>query len=203
VRFQRRWLSASATLFRTNFDNQFYNFQDVNDPRLFTTFQADLSTTGVELDATLKPVPWFSLDFQGVFQRPKLNNLRIGGVAQGSAFDGNRPERTPDTLFTITPAFQLPDNKGQIYGRYKRIGRIFADSGNALALPAYGVTSVGFSYNLTNRMTVQFDAENIFNVIGLTEGNPRQGQVQNVVNGLFYARGIVGPTYGGSITMRF
>ena len=43
----------------------------------------------------------------------------------------------------------------------------------------------------------------MFNVVGITEGNPRQGQTQNAGSGYFYGRGIVGPTYGGSVTVRF
>lgn len=203
LRYQKRWLTASVTGFRTVFNNQFYQFIDPADPRRLTDFLADLSTNGVEIDATLRPIRWFSIDFNGVFQEPTLNNLRLNGVRQTVGFDGNRPERTPATLFTITPAIDLPGKRGQIYGRYKYIGAIFADSGNGLALPAYGVTSVGFSYNLNDRITLQFDAENIFDEVGLTEGNPRQGQTQNASSGFFYARGIVGPTYGGSITFRY
>lgn len=161
-----------------------------------------MHTNGVQIDATLRPVSWFALDLSGVFQNPKLNNLRLNGVQQPT-YDGNRPERTPATLFTVTPTFKLPNGLGEVYGRYKYIGKIFADSGNGVALPAYGVTSVGFSLNLRDDLQLSFDADNIFDVVGLTEGNPRQGQTQNVSSGYFYSRGIVGPTYGGSITLRF
>jgi outer membrane receptor protein involved in Fe transport len=203
VRYQLgRFLSASATVFRTNFNDQFYNFIDPSDPTQQTSFLADLSTKGVEIDATVRPIDWFSIDFAGVFQDPKLSNLRLNGVAQPT-YDGNRPERTPATLYTISPAIKLPNGLGSVYGRYKYIGKIFADSGNGVALPGYGVTSAGVSINLTKRLQVSFDVDNIFDVIGLTEGNPRQGQTQNAASGYFYARGIVGRTFGGSVTMKF
>ena len=204
VRYQyRRLINASVTVFRTNFNNQFYNFIDVNDPTKLTSFQADLKTTGVEVDAVLKPIDWFSVDFFGVFQDPTLNNLRLNGVRQTSGYDGNRPERTPATLFTITPTVKLPHGLGEFYGRYKFIGKIYADSGNGVALPSYGVTSLGVNVNATDRLQVSFNADNVFNVVGLTEGNPRQGQTQNAASGYFYARGITGPTYGGSVTLKF
>ena len=203
VRFQyRKLLNASVTVFRTNFNNQFYNFIDPVNPTLQTSFLADLHTTGVEVDALVRPVDWFSVDFGGVFQNPKLNNLRLNGVAQPT-FDGNRPERTPATLFTITPTVKLPHGLGEVFGRYKYIGKIFADSGNGVALPSYGVTSLGVSLNLTEHLQASFNADNVFDVVGLTEGNPRQGQTQNAASGFFYARGITGPTYGGSLTFRF
>ena len=203
VRYKyRRLLNASVTVFRTNFRNQFYNFIDPVNPTIQTSFLADLGTTGVEVDALIRPVEWFSIDFFGVFQDPKLNNLRLNGVPQPT-FNGNRPERTPSTLFTITPTFTLPRKLGEFYARYKYIGDIFADSGNGVSLPAYGVTSFGVNLNVTDRLQVSFNADNVFDVIGLTEGNPRQGQTQNAASGFFYARGIVGPTYGGSVTLRF
>jgi outer membrane receptor protein involved in Fe transport len=203
VRYQYgRIFSGSATVFRTNFRNQNYNFADPLNPSQQSNINADLRTNGVELDMNLRPIEWFSLDFQGVFQDPKLVNLAINGANQ-AGFEGNRPERTPARLFTITPTFKLPNGLGEVYGRYKYIGKIYADAGNGVALPSYGVTSVGASFNLSDRLQLSVNADNIFDVVGLTEGNPRQGQTQAITDGYFYARGIVGPTYGGSITFKF
>lgn len=203
VRFEyQRLVSASATVFQTNFRDQFYNFIDPTDPTRQTAFQADLKTRGVEIDALIRPARWFAIQASGVFQDPTLNNLRLNGVADPT-FDGNRPERTPATLFTIIPTFTLPNGLGEAFVRYKYIGKIFADSGNGVALPAYGVTGAGVTLNVTDRIQVGINADNIFNVVGLTEGNPRQGQRQNADSGFFYARGIVGPTVGGTLTMRF
>ncbi|WP_242140243.1 TonB-dependent receptor [Sphingomonas sp. TREG-RG-20F-R18-01] len=197
-----RLFSGSATVFRTNFKNQNYNFADPLNPAVQSNINADLKTRGIEIDASVRPINWFSIDLQGVFQEPKLVNLQINGANQ-SGFTGNRPERTPAKLFTITPSIKLPHGLGEVYGRYKYIGRIFADAGNGVALPSYGVTSAGITFNLTKQLQASFNADNIFNVIGLTEGNPRQGQTQAINDGYFYARGIVGTTYGGTITMKF
>ena len=203
VRYQYgRLFSGSATVFRTNFKNQNYNFADPTNPTIQSNINADLRTNGVELDATIRPIDWFALDVQGVLQKPELVNLAINGANQ-AGFEGNRPERTPAKLFTATGTFKLPNGLGEVYGRYKYIGRIFADAGNGVALPSYGVTSAGVTLNLSERLQASFNADNIFDVIGLTEGNPRQGQTQAITDGYFYARGIVGPTYGGSITLKF
>ena len=204
VRFRSRYgLAASVTYFHTNFANDFYNFQDATNFAITQTFEADLKTDGVEIDATYKPVKFFEVDFEGVFQTPKVSNLRLNGVPQTSGYNGNTPDRTPKTLYTITPRVLLPDGLGEVYGRYKYVGKIFADAGNGVALPGYGVTSLGFNINVNKRISLGFDAENVFNVLGLTEGNPRQGQTQAVTSGYFYARGIVGTTYGGTITFKY
>lgn len=203
VRYQMgRMFTGSATVFQTNFDDQNYNFADPINPAVQTNLNADLRTRGIELDFNVRPIDWFSVDFQGVFQQPKLLNLQLNGVTQGG-FEGNRPERTPAKLFTITPTVQLPNGLGEVYGRYKYVGRIFADNGNGLALPDYGVTSLGVTLNLSDTLQANVNVENLFDVVGLTEGNPRQGQTQAITNGFFYARGLVGTTYGGSLTMRF
>ncbi|WP_294322277.1 TonB-dependent receptor [uncultured Sphingomonas sp.] len=198
-----RVFSGSATVFRTNFDNQNYNFANPNNPSQQQNLNADLRTKGVEIDFVVRPTNWFSVDFQGVFQDPQLLNLELDGVDQGAAFEGNRPERTPARLFTIMPTLTLPDGRGEVYARYKYVGKIFADNGNGIALPSYGVTGIGVNLNLSQRVQLNLNADNVFDVVGLTEGNPRQGQTQAITDGYFYARGIVGPTYGGSLTFRF
>ncbi|WP_083500331.1 TonB-dependent siderophore receptor [Sphingomonas endophytica] len=197
-----RLFSGSVTVFRTLFDNQNYNFANPQNPAQQQNINADLRTKGIEIDVAVRPVSWFSIDGQAVFQDPTLVNLQIDGATQ-SGYEGNRPERTPATLWTVTPTIRLPNGWGDIYGRYKYVGKIFADAGNGVALPGYGVTSVGFNVNVGENLQIGFNAENIFNVVGLTEGNPRQGQTQAITDGFFYARGIVGPTYGGSVTLRF
>ncbi|MEG3125519.1 TonB-dependent receptor domain-containing protein [Sphingomonas sp. GB1N7] len=203
IRYQYgRIFTGSATVFRTDFKDQSYNFADPINPTIQSNIRADLRTKGVELDLNVRPIEWFSLDLQGVFQDPKLVNLAINGANQ-AGFEGNRPERTPARLFTITPTVKLPNGLGEVYGRYKYVGKIFADAGNGVALPSYGVTSVGVTFNISEKLQANFNADNIFNVVGLTEGNPRQGQTQAITDGYFYARGIVGATYGGSITFKF
>ena len=202
VRYQYgRLITGSATVFRTNFRNQNYNFADPVNPAVQSNINADLRTNGIEIDLNIRPVRWFSVDLQGVLQDPKLQNLQINGANQ-DGFEGNRPERTPTKLFTITPALTLPNGLGEVYGRYKYIGEIFADAGNGVALPGYGVTSLGVTLNLNDRLQLNVNADNIFDVVGLTEGNPRQGQTQAITDGNFYARGIVGTTVGGSLTFR-
>ncbi len=203
VRYQGHGLVASATVFRTEFDKQFYETIRPTDQTQRDRFQADLRTNGIEFDLNYRPVDFFTLDFVGVFQKPKFTGATINGVG-APEYSGNRPERTPKTLLTITPTFKLPNDLGEVYGRYKYVGNIFADPGNGIKLPSYGVTSAGISLNINEKLTAEFHADNIFNVVGLTEGNPRDGQVQAVgTSGYFFGRGIYGTTYGGSVTFKF
>lgn len=197
-----RIFSGSVILFQTNFKNQNYNFADPVNPSVQTNLNADLRTRGVTIDFVVRPTSYLTIDAQAVFQNPKLLNLELNGVAQ-SGFEGNRPERTPAKLITITPTVELPNGLGEVYVRYKYIGKIYADNGNGLALPSYGVTSAGLTFNISDNVQANINADNIFNVLGLTEGNPRAGQTQAITDGYFYARGIVGRTFGGSLSFKF
>ncbi|WP_084250355.1 TonB-dependent receptor domain-containing protein [Sphingomonas mali] len=202
VRFQSRMLVGSLVAFKTEFRNQGYTFLDPSDPTKVTNATADDNIKGIQLDFDLKPVDFFKLSLSGVYQDPQLQNLRFNGTAQPQ-YEGNTPERTPKELLTVTPQFILPGGLGEIYGRYKYIGKIFADAGNGVALPAYGVFSVGGSINLSSKINLNVSVDNLTNARGYTEGNPRQGQTQSIVNGYFYGRGIVGRNVLASITAKF
>lgn len=201
VRLRTTGFNASVIGFRTEFRDQSYQFIDPANPAQASNALADNTTNGVQVDATLRPLSFFSVDAQGVYQRPKLGNLRFNGVAQPQ-YDGNTPERTPKKLLTVTPAFILPDGLGEIYGRWKYIGKIFADSGNGIALPAYSVFSVGASVDVSPRLNLSVSVDNLTNAKGFTEGNPRQGQTQSIVDGYFYGRAIVGRNALVSATLK-
>ncbi|WP_294195753.1 TonB-dependent receptor [uncultured Sphingomonas sp.] len=201
VRFRSPGINASVIGFRTEFRDQSYQFIDPANPAQASNALADNVTNGVQVEATLRPVEYFSLNLQGVYQDPKLGNLRFNGVAQPQ-YDGNTPERTPKKLLTVTPSFILPGGLGELYGRWKYIGRIFADSGNGIALPDYGVFSIGASIDATPRLNLSASVDNLTNVKGFTEGNPRQGQTQTIVEGYFYGRAIVGRNALVSATLK-
>lgn len=202
ARYNGHGLSAQVTYFHTDFNNQFYQLPTPTNQAVLQNYLTDFQVDGVEVDFTYQPIRYFAIDFTSVFQNPQLNNVRLDG-ASVKGLGGNTPQRTPKQLFTITPTIKLPHGLGEIYGRYKYVGQIYADNGNQLPFPAYGVTSFGASFNVNDRLQLAINAENVFNVVGLTEGNPRQGQTQDASSGYFYGRGIVGPTFGGSVTFRY
>ncbi|MDP9011943.1 MAG: TonB-dependent receptor [Pseudomonadota bacterium] len=206
---------ASATVFRTLFLKQNYAYIQPDDPAVSGSFQADSTTNGIELDATYRPTfePMrdFSIDIKGTYQKPKLSNVFLGeqinGVTVNSAaasqYDGKVPGRTFQTLYSVTPSYDLPGRFAQLYLRYEYIGKIYADAGNGLALPGYGVLSVGGDVRVGSNLSLSANVYNVTNQLGLTEGNPRQGVTQQVVNGYFYGRGIVGPNAQVTLSYKF
>ena len=202
VRYQSRILTGSVIGFRTIIKNLSYQIIDPDDQTQQTNALANSKTNGVQVDADFRPVKFFSLNVIGVYQDPKLTNLTFSGGTIPGSYDGNTPERTPKKLLTVTPSFILPGGLGEIYGRWKYIGKIFADAGNGVSLPSYGVFSVGTSLNVSPRINVSASVDNLTNVKGFTEGNPRQGQTQAIVNGFFYGRAIVGRNALVSMTVK-
>lgn len=202
VRFRNSFLTASLVAFRTVFKNQSYQFIDPDNASTSVNALADNTTNGVQLDAQVQPTSFLTITATGVYQVPRLHNLRFDGTAQAE-YEGNTPERTPKQLLTVTPTFKLPHGLGEIYGRWKYVGKIYADAGNGVALPSYSVFSLGTNLNLTDSLNLAVSVDNVTNAVGFTEGNPRQGQTQTIVNGYFYGRAIAGRNAMASLTYRF
>jgi iron complex outermembrane receptor protein len=210
-------LLGTARVFRTQFNNLSSGGGVVPDnPNLSQGFFADTRTNGIDVDAfyrpTYQPLSAFSIHGQVTYQKTKFTNVRTGVIdingqdisSQVDAFyNGKTPGRTPDWLITITPQYDLPNGWGNIYARFKRVGRIFADDGDQLALPGYSVWTLGAEFNVRHNITLNLSVDNVTNVTGITEGNPRQGFTQSVVNGYFYGRGIIGTNAMGSLSFAF
>jgi iron complex outermembrane receptor protein len=202
VRYQGYGLVGTLVYFHTSFDNQSYQSPDPLNQAILDTFTANLRTDGVELDVVYAPIPMFRVDAFGVYQRPETTSASINGVP-APQFNGRTTPHTPKLLYTIQPSFVFPDGRGQAYVRFKYLGAFFADAGDGLGLPGYGVWTLGASYNVTEHLNLNVSVDNVSNQIGITEGNPRQGPTQTVFNGYFYGRGIAGRNALFSVTYSF
>jgi iron complex outermembrane receptor protein len=131
-------------------------------------------------------------------------NGEIVNNAAAAQYNGNIVQRTPQVMYAIQPSYDLPNRLGDVYLRYEYTGKIFTDVGNGLALPGYGVLSVGSDINFTDRIHLNLNVWNVTNALGLTEGNPNSGITETVgSNGYFYARGIAGTNATATLTYKF
>lgn len=215
VRYGGYGVIASLTYFHTIFNNQNYGYIQPDDLAVQGSFQANSITNGVDLDATYRPTfdlfNAFSLNVKATYQKPKLSDVFLGELVAGltvnsaaaTQYDGNVPERTPQLMYSIQPTYDFPNGLGAVYLRYEYTGKIYTDAGNGLALPGYGVLSVGANVNFTPKLNLNVNVYNVTNQLGLTEGNPNSGVTQTVVNGFFYGRGIVGPNAQVALTYKF
>ncbi len=224
VRYSSGFLQASVTGFYTKFLD-YPQSRDITSTiggvpiTQQLTANSGIKVYGGEFDVTLRPTTWFRLQASGVIQDSSISIgeliARRNGVvvdlntidpalrATVQGFGGNRPERTPSLNVNVTPAIVLPNDMGEIYGSWKRIGKIYADVSNSLELPGYSVFSAGALFRLDDAVSFSVSVENIGNVIGLTEGNPRGGFVENTGQNTYFARPVNGRNAVASVRFDF
>jgi iron complex outermembrane receptor protein len=216
VRYAGYGLTGVLTYFHTNFNNQNYAYIQPNNPAIQGSVQANLRINGVDLDLTYRPtlpaLDAFSIRLNATYQQPKLADVVTGEFINGqivnnaaaAQYNGNVVQRTPQIMYAVQPTYDFPNRWGAAYLRYEYTGKIFTDVGNGLALPGYGVLSVGTDVNFTDRINLNLNVWNVTNKLGLTEGNPNSGISETVgFTGYFYARGIAGTNATATLTYKF
>ncbi len=214
VRYSSGLGTGSMGLFRTKLGDQSNGCFDPANPTFNCNLTYDVVSTGLEYDVTLKPlhnmgINSWEVELQGVFQKPNVSSASVreslSGVLQSlssyPSFDGNVDPRTPKTLLTMDQAYVFPNNLGRVYARYAYQGEFYNDIGNGVKIPGYGRWDAGVVWNATKRINFNLSVQNLSNTLGITEGNPRQGLTQQVVDGSFYARAIAGRNFLLSATI--
>ncbi|MDY0745135.1 TonB-dependent receptor [Paucibacter sp. R3-3] len=208
IRMKAKGFSGSLTYFRTKYKDARISRQfgtDTTD----TAIQGDYNVDGIEVDALWRPVRWAGLNVVGSVQDAKFTGHSVTGpsattaISGPTAFDGNRPERTPKINYTMSPTFYLPDGKGELSISYHRVGQRFADPGNTIVLPAYGTWNLSGRYELTPTLSLLASIQNLTNTVGLTEGNPRSGFSESSGSNYYFARPILGRNANVSLTLSF
>jgi outer membrane receptor protein involved in Fe transport len=150
---------------------------------------ANSTTLGMELEATYAAANGWGFDLIATLQNPRLRDLTftVGGAAKN--FGGNRVRRIPPLLVDFKPFVKISGLR--MFGNLRYVDARFADDANEVTLPAYAELHAGASYNFP-RVTLSLNAANLTNTIGLTEGNPRFGQVVGVKQDIYLARPILG-----------
>lgn len=171
------------------------SFTDVfSDGTSENTF-ANTRNYGVELEGDIRLIRnVIDVNFNGTFQNPKYKNLTAG-----SLLEGNVVRRLPKVYFNISPAVNITP-LFRAYVSYNYYGKRFQDELNVQTLPSFSEFGAGTSYQL-GKIRFALDGTNIFNTIGITEGDPRAGSPTG--NGTIMARPILGAAVRGSITLDF
>jgi outer membrane receptor protein involved in Fe transport len=203
-------------LYLTLFDTEYHNYgvsenvySNVTNTYITQNYFANTRDYGLEFDGVVRPVHWFDLAFAGTVQNPTFTSLKYtvlsGGSLQTINYNGNQLLRIPKNSFSFSPTLHLLDDRlmGQVTVEY--YSDRFADAANSQLLPAYTVVNTSVRYNISPSLTFHLSGYNLTNAIGLTEGNPRAGEVQSSEAGqpVFLARPIVGRTFRASLLYRF
>jgi outer membrane receptor protein involved in Fe transport len=88
---------------------------------------------------------------------------------------------------------------------YEYEGKRFVDTANSVVLPAYHTVGASARFDYTPQWSFFAYADNLFNSLGLTEGNPRAGELSSSDAGAdtFIARPLIGRSFRLAAMYRF
>lgn len=201
-----------ATAFYTKYDNVGFSDYVYNIGTGVSSVrqgQAQTRTLGLELEAAWYPVTWFDVQLTATLQDPQYRNLRYTELVNGAPvlrdFVGNQLIRVPKESVRVVPGFNLLDGRLRLQAAWEHEGQRYVDTANSVKLPAYNVLSASARYDWTPHVSLFLYADNITNSLGLTEGNPRAGELQNADAGasVFLARPVLGRQYRAAVMYKF
>ena len=111
----------------------------------------------------------------------------------------------PKNSLRIVPGLNLLDGKLRLQVSAEYESARFVDTANTVRLPSYKTYNGSASYKVDDRWSVFGYVDNITNSVGLTEGNPRQGELQSAdaYANTFLARPLLGRTYRLAVMYKF
>lgn len=209
-KFANKWADAYVTGFWTKYDNvSFQNYVFNSATSAVQTTQnlyADTRTYGLELESGLFPVEWFDVTLNSTLENPKyvgLTYMDSAGVLHN--YSGNQLIRVPKVSIRIVPGFNLFNQRLRLQAAWEWEGSRYVDTANSMILPHYDVLNLSARLALSEHFDIYGYVDNATNSFGLTEGNPRQGEIQNADAGAntFIARPILGRSFRLAMMYRF
>lgn len=212
-KYANQWTDLYATAFWTKynnvgFTNTVFNFTS-NTPPTTQNLYADTRTYGLELEGGFYPADWFDLTYSSTLENPKYVGLvytdNVGGQPVLRDFNGHQLIRVPKVSVRIVPGVNLFGQRLRVQAAWEWEGARYVDTANSVVLPHYDVVNVSARLAVTERFDLYAYVDNVTNSFGLTEGNPRAGEVQSADAGAntFIARPILGRDFRLSMMYRF
>lgn len=137
---------------------------------------AGSETWGVEAEATLRPVQWFDLTAAVTWQDPQYKDF-VYTDSSGKKYDfsGNQLVRVPKLALRVTPGINLFDGRFRGEVEVEHFTKRYPDNANSQVLPAFTMVSINARAQVMDNLAIGLNISNLFNQLGLTEGNPRAG----------------------------
>ena len=186
--------TGPASLFVTYFNaeaTEAREFEVTRQVFVANTFEAD----GVEVEGTYALPGGFGVRGTATFTDAEITDSANADII------GNTPRRQADWVFNLSPYYE-----GEAMGRTFSVGanvfgtsETFVQNSNALEFDGYTVTSLFGYVDLTDRLRLQADVNNVFDTEGFTEGE--EGAA--VPGDLVRVRPINGRTATATLSLRF
>jgi len=196
-KFSNSFFSVNANLFHMNLKN--VAFTDILSDGSSENKFADVNNIGLEVETNAR-YEMVKLNFTFTVQKPEYDNF-TGTNADGSTFDfnGNTARRIPKFFCNLRPEVDITKDFSA-YLQFSYYDKKFTNQDNRQVLPAYKEVGAGLNYKYNN-LRFAVDASNLFNEIGLTEGDPRQ--TTSAASDVFMARPILGRAFRFSVAVNF
>lgn len=196
-KYSGSFFSVNANVFHMNLKN--VAFTDILSDGSSENKFADVNNIGLEVETNAR-YEIVNLNFTFTVQKPEYDNF-TGSNADGSTFDfnGNTARRIPKFFCNLRPEVNITKDF-TAYVQFSYYDKKFTNQDNKQVLPAYKEVGAGLNYRYNN-LRFAVDASNLFNEIGLTEGDPRQ--TTSAASDVFMARPILGRAFRFSVAVNF
>jgi len=196
-KYSNSFFNVNANLFHMNLKN--VAFTDILSDGSSENKFADVNNIGLEVETNAR-YEMVKLNFTFTVQKPEYDNF-TGTNADGSTFDfnGNTARRIPKFFCNLRPEVDITKDF-TAYVQFSYYDKKFTNQDNRQVLPAYKEVGAGLNYTYNN-LRFAVDASNLFNEIGLTEGDPRQ--TTSAASDVFMARPILGRAFRFSVAVNF
>lgn len=147
---------------------------------------------GVELDGFFKLNKHFDIKAGLTYTHAEIKN------AIDQTIIGNMPRRTPKFMYSFNPNVNIE----KLSFGFFAVGstKAFTQDSNKLIMPGYVTVNPYISYRLLKNLTLNVNANNVFNALAITEAE--EGTLQGT-NGIVRARTLPGRTMGASVKFDF
>lgn len=212
VKYGSRLFNLFATGFYSKFEGVSFTdfrFNTTTNNYDQRTVIANTETWGVEVEALIRPSSYFDFALQATYQDPQYKGFTytelVGGLPVVRNYDGRQLVRVPKLALRAVPAVNLFDGRLRAELEVEHYSTRYPDIANSQKLPSFTLLNLNMRAAVTDNLMLGLNVNNLNNVLGLTEGNPRAGSFNSTDGNAkyFLARPVFGRTVRASVSYRF
>jgi len=117
------------------------------------------SAQGIEASVSVDLPAGFGIDANGTILDAEFEDYPLPGDPDG--YSGNTPPGVPETAANLSLRWAA-NNRFQLRGGLRYVGKRFSDSANMLEIPSYVVVDAGATYAVTDNLALDLRVYNLF-----------------------------------------